>query len=246
VPLRGREHVTFHVAGEDGVRRLLGHRTLAVAALRCPLSLDQLRRQERRRADVADLSLVHEVRQRAERLVDVDLGARPVHLVEVDVVRGQPAQRALDLADDPATRVAALVRVVVVHGAVELGGEHDVVPAALERLADDLLGLAARVDVGGVDDVDPGVQGPVDDADALLMVRVAPGPEHHGSQGERADLDAGPSQVAVVHAASSWMRGMTGEAGRAGHRRTRIPVLHHGVVTGAPAASGPRPRATGS
>jgi hypothetical protein len=39
---------------------------------------------------------------------------------------------------------------------VDLRREHDVVaPAASERLAHDLLRLTARVDVGGVDEVDP-------------------------------------------------------------------------------------------
>ena len=44
-----------------------------------------------------------------------------------------------------------------------LRGEHDVVaPAARQRLADDDLRLALRVDVGGVDEVDAGIQGGVD------------------------------------------------------------------------------------
>jgi hypothetical protein len=42
---------------------------------------------------------------------------------------------------------------------MELGGQHDLVAAALERLADDLLRLPAGVDVGGVDDVDAGGPG---------------------------------------------------------------------------------------
>src|SRR5918994_383960 len=63
----------------------------------------------------------------------------------------------VDLLHEPAPRVAAVVRVVA-HRGVRLGGQHDVVAAALQRLADDLLRLALRVDVGGVDEVDPGVQ----------------------------------------------------------------------------------------
>ena len=78
----------------------------------------------------------------------------------------QAPQAVLDLPDDPAARVAALVRVVA-HRAVDLRREHDVVaPAAGERLADDLLRLAARVDVGGVDEVDAGVERAMDDPDA--------------------------------------------------------------------------------
>jgi hypothetical protein len=54
---------------------------------------------------------------------------------------------------------------------VELGREHDVVAlAAGQRLADDLLRLAARIDVGGVDEVDARVQRAVDDPDAVVVV----------------------------------------------------------------------------
>jgi len=52
---------------------------------------------------------------------------------------------------------------------VKLRCQHDVVaPPAGERLADDLLGLAARVDVRGIDEVDPSIQRAMDDADACV------------------------------------------------------------------------------
>ena len=88
---------------------------------------------------------------------------------------------------------------VVVHRHGHLRRQHDVVAAALERLADDLLGLAGGVDVGGVDEVDPGVQRAVDDADRVVVVGVAPGAEHHRAEAELRDLDAGASERAVVH-----------------------------------------------
>ena len=85
-------------------------------------------------------------------------GDGPVDLVEVDVVGAQPAQAVLALGHDPAPRVALRVGVLA-HGAVHLGGQDDLVPLDLgQRLADDLLGLAERVDVGGVDEVDPRVE----------------------------------------------------------------------------------------
>jgi hypothetical protein len=84
---------------------------------------------------------------------------------------------------------------------VDLGGQHDVVAAALERSADDLLGLAARpaVRIGGVDEIDPVIQGGVDDLDAVLVVGVAVGAEHHRPQAVGAHLDASATQDAVVH-----------------------------------------------
>src|ERR1022692_3924984 len=72
-----------------------------------------------------------------------------------------------------------------------LGGEHDpVAPSAGQRLADNLLRLAGRVHVRGVDEVDPGVERLVDDPDRIVVIRIAPGPEHHGAKAERADPDA--------------------------------------------------------
>jgi hypothetical protein len=78
-------------------------------------------------------------------------------------------------------------------------GQHDVVAAAFERLADDLFGLTGGIDVGGVDEVDPGVQRAVDDADRVVVVGVAPGAEHHRAEAELRDLDAGAPERAVVH-----------------------------------------------
>jgi hypothetical protein len=178
----GREHVRLDAAGQDRVGRLLGHEALAPAPLGDPLGLDDLAGREGRGADVAHLALAHEVGQRAERLVDVRVVLGTVDLVEVDPVRAQAAQAVLDLSDDPAAGVAELVGVLA-HRAVHLGGEHHVVAAAPgQRLADDHLRLAARVDVGGVHEVDAGVERAVDDPDRLVVVALAPGAEHHGPQ----------------------------------------------------------------
>ena len=177
------------------------------ALARDPLRLDDLRRRVGRRAEVADLALRDEVGQRAERLLVVGPRVPAVHLVEVDPVGVQALERRLDLAEDPAPRVARLVGVVA-HRAVELRREDDVVaPPAGERLADDLLRLAARVDVGGVDEVDPRVERAVDDPDALVVVGLAPGAEHHRPEAEGADVDAGAREGALFHAAGRYCGG---------------------------------------
>ena len=155
--------------------------------------------------DVADLALADEIGEGAEGLLDIGVRAGPVHLVEVDVVGAQPAQRVLDLAHDPAAGPAAVVGLVA-HRHEELGGQDDVVAAALQGLADDLLGHAAGVDVGGVDEVDPGVEGAVDDPDGVGAVVVAPRPEHHRAQAQRADRYAGPAEHSVLHGQSHLSR----------------------------------------
>src|SRR4051812_1717834 len=121
-------------------------------------------------------------------------------LVEVDVVGVQAPQRVLDGLHDPAAR-AALVVDLVAHLAVELRGEDDVVAAAFEGLADDLLVLALRIDVGRVDEVDARVERGVDDPDRLVVVGLTPGAEHHRAEAQGADLYAGAAERAELHAA---------------------------------------------
>ena len=89
--------------------------------------------------------------------------------------------------------------------AAELGGEHDLVPAPFQGLADDLLGVA--VGVGGVDEVDAGVQGRADHAGGVLRGIAHDGGEHQGAQGVGADLDAGPAEGAVLHGFSPYVVG---------------------------------------
>src|SRR5437763_11477987 len=70
---------------------------------------------------------------------------------------------------------------------------------AAQRGTDDLLRLTGRIDVRGVDEVDSGVQRPMDDPNGLLMVGIAPLTEHHGAEAEGTDLDAGTAERAHFH-----------------------------------------------
>src|SRR5204862_2121667 len=99
-----REDVTLDAADEERVRRLLAHEALAPAAVRDPLRLHDLVRGERRRPEVADLPDSDEIRQRAQRLVDVDVRVGTMDLVQVDPVGLQPPQAVVYLGNDPASR----------------------------------------------------------------------------------------------------------------------------------------------
>jgi hypothetical protein len=82
----------------------------------------------------------------------------------------------------------------------ELRGEHHVLaPSAGERLADDQLRLTPGVGIGGVDEIDSGVQRAVNDLDSVVVVGVAGGAEHHRAEAQLADGDAGASQGSVIH-----------------------------------------------
>jgi hypothetical protein len=141
------QHVVLDPAHQDRVRRLLADEPLATPALGHQLSLHDLRGGKRRGPETAHLAGVDQVAQRAERLIDIGVGLRAMDLVEVDPVGVEPSQTVLDLLDEPAARVGELVRVIA-HRSVDLGREnHVLAAAAAQRLRDDLLRFAARVDV---------------------------------------------------------------------------------------------------
>ena len=108
---------------------------------------------------MAHVALPHELVERAHGLLDRRGRIEAVDLVEVDVVELQPLQAGLDPVHDVAARGAARVRARA--GLVEDLGRDDHVLARhleiLQRLAGDLLRHAPGVHIGGVDEVDAGV-----------------------------------------------------------------------------------------
>src|SRR5438874_11407279 len=60
-----------------------------------------------------------------------------------------------------------------------------------------------RIGVRGIDQIYPGIQRRVHDFDALVLVGIAIGAEHHGSESVCADADAGSSERAVFHVLAS-------------------------------------------
>ena len=83
----------------------------------------------------------------------------------------------------------------------ELGGDDDLVAAALDRLADELLAVERAVDLGGVDVGDAQVQRAVDGADRLGVVEAPAagvGAGHgHGAQADPGDVQ--PAERDVLH-----------------------------------------------
>src|ERR671917_821702 len=126
-------------------------------------------------------------------------------LVEVHVVHPEPPQRGVALLGYVLAREAPVVRPVA-HGEVDLGGEKKgVALEALEGVADDLLGRAPHVDVGGVEKVDAEVVGPVD-AGRRLLFGDAPAVGEPASEGDLADLHPAPAQPPVLHRTPPFLR----------------------------------------
>ena len=169
---RRGQHLQLDLPGQQVVDRLLADQAEEPAGGRGVVGLGDVPAGEVGRADVQDLALGDEHLHRLPDLVPRSVPVDVVHLVQVDVVGAQPAQRRVAGPPDVQRGQLALVGPVA-HRPVQLGGEHGALPppaAAREPLADDLLGPAGMrlvvlgeltgralhpaVAVGGVEEVD--------------------------------------------------------------------------------------------
>ena len=107
-------------------------------------------------AEVADLAALHQIVQRLQGLLDRGGRIPAMDLVEVDVVHAQSAQTGVHLGEDRLPGQAGEVGAVA-HPTVHLGRHHQLVAPTVvgQGPADDLLAGSGRVDVRGVEEVDP-------------------------------------------------------------------------------------------
>jgi len=119
-----------------------------------------------------------------------------VQVENVDVVGAEPAQRFLRALDHPFARKPPLVWPFAANIS-ELGGEHPVVALVADRAPDHLLGLAARVAVRRVDEIDALILRLGDDAACGRLVGWPP--ERHRAEAKPRDLDAAAAQIAILH-----------------------------------------------
>ena len=134
--------------------------------------------------------------QRLERLLERRDAVGAVVLVEVDPVGLQAAERRLDRLAD--VRAGAARRLAVAEVVAELRREHDLVAAAAERAADDLLAAAAvAVDVGRVEEGDAGVERRVDHRARGGL--VDPAAEVVAAEPDDGHLEVGAAQAAGAH-----------------------------------------------
>src|SRR5665647_419826 len=213
---RHRQQLHLEVAGDDRVVGLHADEAGPAVAIADAQRLLDLPGGEIGDSDVEDLAHAHEIAERLERLLDGRARVDAMDLVEVDVVGAEAAQAGIDGLHDVLTPephvvdVAGAGRGRVAHRAAELGGDHDGLAGdacGLERPPQDLLGLATRVHVGGVEEVDAGVErgahqrvgaGLVEHADAHHTMA-----EGHGTEAELRDAESAGTQVPVFHPITS-------------------------------------------
>lgn len=124
-----------------------------------------------------------------------------VAVVEIEVIRGQPAQTRLECAGQMRARESCLV------GAgprrhVRLGSDHHLVAPSAQRPPHDLFGATTVVDIRGVDEVAAGVEKRGDDLLRLGFVgrgKSGAGPEVHRAQACTRDLQTRVPHVQVIH-----------------------------------------------
>jgi hypothetical protein len=118
-------------------------------------------------------------------------------LVQVNVVGAQAREAGIDGVENGFARQAATVWRLT-HGSMYLGGEHDLFAAreVLQGAADDLLGSAVGIHIGGVEEIDAELECLNDDGPTLLL-RKRPGmiaalgnAKCHATQTELGDLQA--------------------------------------------------------
>ena len=159
------------------------------------------RRRRLGEAEVAHLPLLHELRHRADRLLDRRLQVDPVLVVEVDRLDSETTERRLaGRANVRGAAVDAEELAVRAADVPELGRQHDAFAPAGNRLPDEPLVCAPTVRVGGVEERDPELERPVDRRDRLALVRAAVELGHaHAAEPKLRDLEPMRAQRPRVH-----------------------------------------------
>ncbi len=185
------------------------------------------REREVAHAGVANEALIedasHSVHRRAVRHHRVG----PMHLVEIDDVDAETASTgARPLSDDWRQR----------HQRKQLRSEEHVVAPAADRLAHDAFRLAVSVGFSGIDEVDPEVEGPLDDRAGLVTgVLVAVAPVARAELPAAQPDDRHPGAVHLDEAHSS----------NAGATTSGPPARKPGATRGMRPSSGAGPARTG-
>ncbi len=163
--------------------------------------------------DRADLAFLLEPAELTDRLLDRNLVIDPVQVIEVDVFEPEPAQARLHrLAGGDGGRV----RRRAVSPVGELAGQDDPVPPARDGLTEQGLVVPRPVAGGGVEEGDPELDRPVDQADRVGIVRAAiDAREAHASQAQAADGKC----AELRHGLAPWVWFGRGGASQKGARR---------------------------
>jgi len=162
------------LAADEGVVDLVGDVAGPAVAVGDGQGFHQMPAGEVGAGDVTDFALTHKIVQRIEHLVDRREGVEAMQMVDVHVIGVETAQAAFKLLPQVVAGGAFVVGAVA-HGEGSFGGDERLVALAFEGFAEDFLGLAVGVDIGGVKEIDAGFEADVDEAAGFGYVGFAPG-----------------------------------------------------------------------
>jgi hypothetical protein len=137
--------------------------------------------------------------------VSLDRAARldAVHVVEIDPVRLQPAERCFEAFDHVGRAIVERALAVRPSDDAELRGQHDAVaarPILREEAAEESLVRAVAIDVGGVPMIDANVEGAGHHAFRLGVVgRTVKARPAHASEPDFGDQGARAAEAARFH-----------------------------------------------
>ena len=174
-------------------------------------------RADLREPDVADVSGLRQLCNRADGLLDRDVRVEPCRPVHVDVVDTQPLERVRQrslhglrarVVPEPAPVGSAL--------RAELHADHDLVTVpSRERLGDQKLVVAHPIEIAGVEQRDAGVERRVDRRDALGPVGRAVCAGHaHAPQRQARNLRPGGAELSRIRHPGAPYRALAGRRSR--------------------------------
>src|SRR5882672_8493651 len=138
-----------------------------------------------RAGNIADLSGLNQAVERAQYFLDGGEGVESVKMVDVDVIGAQTAQTGFAGLDQVMSRRAQVIRPFP-HPKCGFRGNQNLVAAPRNRFAQNFLREAFRVNVGGVKQVDAGLETDRDEAGGFGHVAGAPAAEKLRTSTKRA------------------------------------------------------------
>ena len=186
-----RDHLALFFAVDEVVMVLHGDEAGKVVGLLEVEHLLELPSVHAGSAEIESFTRLDDIVEGFAGLFDGGEGIEAMDLVEVNVVDAEALEGAVDGGHDVLAGEAAIVGAVG-HGLKDLGGDDEFFAAGLElaeELAGDTFALADGVHVGGVEEVDAGFDGALDEGAGFVFFEdpLAPlfGAVGHHAQAER-------------------------------------------------------------
>ena len=149
-------------------------------------------------AEMADLALLLQPRHRAHRVLDRHVRIDAVDVVEVDALDIEPFQARLARAFHIIGRAAHAAAAIGRADLAEFRREHDLVAAALDRSAEQLLVAAVAVSIGTVDEVDAKLGRAMHRRNRFGLARLAIDRRHaHAAEAHRRHFES--AQLTPLH-----------------------------------------------